>query len=259
MKKIINFLTWQRVSSSEIHFKNLHKESFLLLLYALFYVLLAIFIAYIITQIPLPILGAHDFIQDFWYAGIFKFTFLLIIPIWIFFKVWKYSLHDLLLGLKPNISMVIKGALLIAVGFFLNTKHLAPIASQIPNYQDAPIRLFIGVMLPLFIAGIPEELFFRAMLQTRLEKLWNTPLAILVSGILFTAWHIPSRFFLADGVDGQAGDLISVLVGTGLPVFIVGTFFGWHWSRFRNLPVLILTHWAIDILPSVSSFFGISF
>jgi len=35
-------------------------------------------------------------------------------------------------------------------------------------------------------------------------------------------------------------------------------YFGWHWARYRNLPLLICAHWAIDILPSLSSFFGIS-
>ncbi|MFN3761521.1 MAG: type II CAAX prenyl endopeptidase Rce1 family protein [Algoriphagus aquaeductus] len=96
------------------------------------------------------------------------------------------------------------------------------------------------------------------MLQTRLEKLWNTPIAILVSGLLFTAWHLPSRFLLANGVEGQAGDWVSILLGTGLPVFLVSCFFGWHWARYRNLPLLIGVHWAIDILPSLSSFFGVS-
>jgi membrane protease YdiL (CAAX protease family) len=120
------------------------------------------------------------------------------------------------------------------------------------------LRWMIGILLPLLIAGLPEELFFRGMLQTRLEKRWNTTVAILVSGILFTAWHLPSRFFLASGVEGQAGDLASVILGTGVPVLLVSLFFGWHWARYRNIPLLICTHWAIDILPSLSSFFGIS-
>ncbi len=259
MNNIIASLTWQRVPADAITFKNLQKESIQLLSYAVFYVLVAILSALLIKAFPIPILQAGDFIQDFWYAIVFKLFFLLIIPVWVYFKIWKYSIKDLLLGLQAKRSVIFKGTLLILLGFFLNTKHIQPILLEIPNFSDTGIRLIIGILLPLFIAGIPEELFFRGLLQTRLEKLTHPILAIFISGILFTAWHIPSRFFLANGVDGTAGDLPSVLVGTGIPVFIVGTFFGWHWMRYRNLPLLILVHWAIDILPSVSSFFRISY
>jgi membrane protease YdiL (CAAX protease family) len=151
------------------------------------------------------------------------------------------------------------GATLIALGFLLNVGHLPGIAAKIPEFTDSNLRLTIGIVLPFIIAGLPEELFFRGFLQTRLEKLWNAPVAIFVSGVLFTAWHLPSRYFLASGIEGSAGDLSSVLLGTGVPVFVVSVFFGWHWARYRNLPLLILVHWAIDILPSLNSFFKIQF
>lgn len=259
MNKFLSKLTWQRVPASVIPIKNLKRETTLSFGYSLVYILIAIGIGIAVKNYPMPILQAHGFIQDFWYAMVFKLLFLLLIPLGVFFLLWNYTLDDLLLGLRFKPSMMIKGSLLVLLGFFLNTKHLAPISEQIPLFQDASLRLLIGILLPLFIAGIPEELFFRGILQTRLEKLLNAPIAIIITGILFTAWHIPSRFFLASGVDGNAGDLNSVLVGTGIPVFVVGTFFGWHWSRYRNLPLLILVHWAIDILPSISSFFQISF
>lgn len=257
MKKLLASLKWQRISAKEIDFQNLDQESRFLILYSIFYVLLAIGIGQLILDFPLPILNAKDFIQDFWYAVVFKFTFLLLLPSLIFFTRWKYGFQDLLFGLKPNTGMMVKGAFLVLMGFLMNTRHISRIAEAMPNFEDSELRLLLGTILPLLIAGLPEELFFRGMLQTRLEKLWNTPLAILVSGLLFTAWHLPSRFFLANGVEGQAGDLISVLIGTGIPVFLVSCFFGWHWARYRNLPLLILVHWAIDILPSLSSFFGL--
>lgn len=255
---MLTFFTWQRVKAEEIPFKNLKSESQLLIGYSVFYIMLAFVFGMLILHFPLPILGAKDFIQDAWYAVVFKFAFLLLIPSIFFFQIWKYKIHDLLLGLKPTGAMLIKGALLISVGFFLNTRHIPRIAEAMSSFEDSELRFFLGILFPLLIAGLPEELFFRGMLQTRLEKRWNTPLAILVSGLLFTAWHLPSRFLLANGVEGQAGDLASVLLGTGLPVFVISCFFGWHWARYRNLPVLILAHWAVDILPSLSSFFGVS-
>lgn len=257
MKKVLAFFAWQRVPAKEIRFKKLKQETQFLLSYSIFYILLAFLIAWAILWYPMPILMSVDFIQDFWYAIVFKLVFLLILPAWVYFHIWKYSFQDLLLGINWTGARVIKGILLIAFGFFLNAGHIAPISEKMGEFSDAPIRLLLGIILPFFIAGLPEELFFRGYLQTRLEKITNPMFAILVSGVLFTAWHLPTRFFLAHGVEGQAGDFSSILVGTGGPVMIISIFFGWHWARFRNLPLLILVHWAIDILPSLSSFFQI--
>lgn len=258
MKTKFTFFGWQRVKAEAIPFKNLNSESRVLILYSIFYIFLAFVCGKLILHFPMPILGAKDFIQDVWYAVVFKFAFLLLIPSILFFSIWKYKIQDLVLGLKPTGAMLMKGALLISVGFFLNTRHIPRIAESMSSFEDSELRFFLGIVFPLLIAGLPEEFFFRGMLQTRLEKRWNTTLAILVSGLLFTAWHLPSRFLLANGVEGQAGDLASVLLGTGVPVFVISCFFGWHWARYRNLPVLILAHWAVDLLPSLSSFFGVS-
>jgi hypothetical protein len=81
--------------------------------------------------------------------------------------------------------------------------------------------------------------------------------AIVATAVLFTAWHLPTRYLLASGVDGTAGDLPSVLTGTGLPTLVVGLLFGWAWDRWRNLPALVAMHWGIDLLPSVASFLRI--
>jgi len=259
MKGISAFLTWQRVPAQGIEFKDLRTESLFFLRYAVFYVLLAILIGWLIVKMPLPILGAGEFVQDFWYAIVFKIFFLLLIPAIVYFRIWCYSAQDLLLGINPTTWGWIKGAALIVLGFLLNARHLSGILDQLPEFADANLRLALGIVLPFFIAGLPEELFFRGYLQTRLERLWNAPVAILASAVLFTAWHLPSRYFLASGIEGNAGDLTSLLLGTGVPVFLVSLFFGWHWARYRNLPLLILVHWAIDILPSLSSFFQIKF
>jgi membrane protease YdiL (CAAX protease family) len=113
--------------------------------------------------------------------------------------------------------------------------------------------------MPLFTAALPEELFFRGYLQTRLEKKWNRISAALVATLLFTAWHLPSRYLLSTGVEGQAGDWVNVILNTGAPVFIIGFIFALHWSRYRNIILLILTHWAVDVLPALSSYFKIPF
>jgi uncharacterized protein len=254
-----NFIRWQRVPAGLIRFRALETETFFLLTYAVLYIFSGYVIGLIILRFPLPIMGATQFNQDIWYSVLFKIVLLLIIPSAIYFLSWKYTINDLLLGIKPTIGNITATILMVTAGFFLNATHLQLIRDHLHSFPDALLRMALGIIMPLFTAALPEELFFRGFLQTRLEKSWGRIMAILVTVILFTAWHLPSRYLLSSGIEGQAGDFAQVLLHTGLPVFIIGLIFAAHWSRYRNIILLILTHWAIDILPSVSSYFKISF
>lgn len=124
---------------------------------------------------------------------------------------------------------------------------------------ELAIRLAAGLILPFLIAGFPEEFVYRGILQTRLEKVGGRFAAISISVMLFTAWHIPTRYLLAQGVEGSAGDLSSVVLGTGVPVAIVGLVFALLWDRYRNLPALIAAHWGVDVLPALIAFLGIDY
>ena len=259
LKSVRKFLNWQRVPANQIHFRHPEKETAVLLGYAVFYIFSGYLIGLIILRHPIPVLGATQFNQDFWYSFVFKILLLLVVPSIIYFIVWKYDSRDLLLGIRPTPGNIMATLVMVTLGFFLNASHLQLIQQNIPHFPDAVFRMTLGVIMPLFTAALPEELFFRGYLQTRLEKRWGRGIAVLISAILFTAWHLPSRYLLSDGIEGQAGNFADVLLHTGVPVFIIGVVFGFHWSRFRNIILLILTHWAIDILPSVSSYFKIRF
>jgi membrane protease YdiL (CAAX protease family) len=245
--------------AGSIAFKNIEKETSFLLGYAVFYIFSGYLIGLIIRHYPLPLIGATQFNQDLWYSFVFKIFLLLVLPCAMYFVAWKYTLGDLLLGIKPSPRNLVATIVMVTMGFFLNASHLEALRNSIHTFPDAPLRMVLGVMMPLFTAAIPEELFFRGFLQTRLEKKWGRLLAILFSVILFTAWHLPSRYLLSKGIEGQAGDWGQVILHTGLPVFIIGIILAIHWSRYRNIVLLILTHWAIDILPSVSSYFKINY
>ncbi len=250
-------MTFQKVPAETIPFKSFEKETNFLMVYAVLYVAFGYAIGLIIQTFPLPILGATKFNQDIWYSGVFKIFGLLLLPSWIFFKKWGYAVKDILFGWKPTFRNVLWLIAFYTIGFFVNASHLGGIKEAMPQFPDATFRLAVGVIMPLLTAGIPEELFYRCFFQTRLEKKWNRIIAILVATLLFTAWHLPSRFLLSTGVEGEAGDFLSVILGTGLPVFIAGLFFAFHWDRYRNLPVLMALHWGIDTLPSLSSYFRI--
>lgn len=263
MKSILltftRWILWQRVPAREIEFKALNQETVLLLRYSIFYIIAGYVLGLVIAYFPAPMLGATQFNQDLWYSGVFKILLLLIIPGYIYFIRWNYQIKNLTLGLRPTLMTFLATAFMVVLGFFLNASHLKPLENTVDTFPDASLRLAMGIIMPLFTAALPEELFFRGYLQTRLEKKWNRVSAALVATLLFTAWHLPSRYLLSRGIEGQAGDMGQVILQTGIPVFIIGFIFAMHWSRYRNIILLILTHWAVDILPALSSYFKIPF
>jgi uncharacterized protein len=259
--RFYGWIRWQRTSVEALRIKEPKKETAVALGYTTFYIVAAWGVGNLIKRSPLPILGSADFITDAWYALVFKIGLLLVVPsVWFFAR--EYRVKDLLLEWKPDLRSIRTIVIAYAVGFSLNLFHgdlnLAKAASQFSS-SDLVLRVATGIVLPLLMAGIPEEVVFRGILQTRLEKMMGRLSAIGITAVMFTAWHLPSRFLLAKGVEGTAGDLGSVLIGTGIPVFIVGLVFGLLWDRYRNLLPLIVAHWGIDTLPTIFSLLRIYF
>lgn len=259
-RHFLNWLTWQRLSVSRIPLRQPKRELVVLLAYACFYVALGYPTGLLIKSHPFPLMGASYFTQDAWYVFLFKIGGLLIVPL-IIFRRWGYRARDLLLDWRWNARAVTITVLAFLVGVVVNAQRFVEVGGASAQFArgDFWLRVAIGVIVVLFTAGLPEEIFFRGLLQTRLEALAGRFPAIMVSNLLFAAWHLPSRFLLATGAEGKAGDFASVLLGTGLPVFIVGVLFGWFWDRYRGLVPLVAAHWGVDVLPSVSSMLRLPF
>jgi len=244
----------QRVSADRITIRELPRELTALLAYALGYIALAAAIPWLIEHYPMRLWGASDYLQDFWYAVVFKIAFLLLVPLAAYLRR-GYGLTDLLLGWRPAPSAVLAVLACFAGGALLNVDRAGGIGRALDAFPapEGLGRLAAGAALALLMAGLPEELFYRAILQTRLEKAAGRATAVMVTALLFTAWHIPPRLALSHGVEGEAGDIGSVLLGTGVPVLVVAIAFGLAWDRWRNLPALVAAHWGIDLLPIVGS------
>jgi len=251
---LLNVLTRQRVPTSALIFHNLKRETRWLIGFAILFVGASAATGNAILHWPMPLWGATDFLQDIWYVVGFKFALLLTLPL-IVYRRWGYRFGDLLYGwhLTPRSATVL--VLSYALGFLINAGRLTEMREAwglLPT-SEALARAAIGFVLPFLMAGVPEEVVYRGMLQTRLEATGGRILAIVISVALFTAWHIPTRYMLAHSVEGQAGDLGSVLMGTGLPVGIVGLILALAWDRWRNLPALIAIHAGIDTIPILCS------
>lgn len=221
-------------------------------IYSLFYIFIVAIFSVVIMHFPMPILGASSFTEDVWYVVFIKIVFLLFIPLFIYRKL-GHKISDIFkIEFNWKICMAVIGCMLL--GSLLNSSYLAEINRIVANGDMMTwIKFSVGLLLPLVQAAIPEEIFYRYILQTRLEKVFGSIFGIFLSSLLFASFHFPSRYLLASGVEGSAGDIYSIFTGTILPVFVLGIILGYLWKKFRNVWILIALHYGIDILPSIAS------
>jgi len=252
-----SWLTKQRIPAAQIRVIDLHREVPLLLGWSLVYVVLSGCTAQLIRRWPLPVLGSSDFLLDYWYVLFFKVSCLLLLPLLAYWKL-GYRLSDIapqgLTARDYTWSLVA-----FTAGCGINSGYLPDVVHRVRESAagNVSMPIAIAILIAFFNAALPEEFFFRYWLQTRLEQRFGRVVAIIGAALLFTAWHIPSRYVLASGGEGRAGDLGSVLVGTGIPVLLIGLIFGVLWDRHRRLLPLIALHWGIDTLPLTGAILGL--
>ncbi|WP_340685641.1 CPBP family intramembrane glutamic endopeptidase [Amycolatopsis coloradensis] len=119
---------------------------------------------------------------------------------------------------------------------------LGPLAPPLPTAEDYPdpVYLAVGATLTFFTANVLEEVFFRGMLQTRLEALFGRWPGILLSALLFAWLHLPTH--------GQGSLPLTLGAIVAFQGFF-GLFAGYLWSRYRNLWAPIAAHTAMNTLP----------
>ena len=116
--------------------------------------------------------------------------------------------------------------LLPKLGFKVQT---SPLLKEMLAYMQAHPLVLI---LTCITAGVVEELIFRGYLIPRLNILFkNGYLAVILSALIFALAHM------------GYGTFVNMLVP-----FLIGLIFGAYYQKYRNLKVLILCHFLIDLL-----------
>src|SRR6478672_2131901 len=123
-------------------------------------------------------------------------------------------------------------------------------------------QLIVGLPLCfiwLFVeAGLVEEFFFRALVQSQLAAAFKSEVSgVVLMSLIFGLAHVPGFIFRHAGeVEGLgphpgAFDAIAYSI---VVLAVSGVTFGVVWARTKNLLALMLIHAAGDLLPNFASF-----
>jgi membrane protease YdiL (CAAX protease family) len=151
-------------------------------------------------------------------------------------KIFNYDFSSLGLDLKEFFKGLPKTLILCAIiGVFLvPTVFNENIANRHTNALGGSIVYIIVFAIVFILTAIPEEFFFRALLQTRIEKVTNSPITgIIIASLVFAAYHIPYRLLSSNSLTyGSIGYTIFSVLSQQ---FLMGIFLGIWWKKTRNV------------------------
>lgn len=149
------------------------------------------------------------------------------------FLLWeekKYSFLVIFISVIAIVGLVMLTNFLpwILRGLGLQKEHSKLLESMLAYFETRPLLLIANCAA----AGIVEELIFRGYLIPRLKKLFgNGSWAVIASSVLFAAGHF------------KYGTISNVIVPLA-----IGLIFGFYYLKYRNLKVLIITHFFVDLV-----------
>ncbi|MFC7328421.1 CPBP family intramembrane glutamic endopeptidase [Marinactinospora rubrisoli] len=141
--------------------------------------------------------------------------------------------------LGVRISESWRWAGVVAVAAYLYMAVYVPWTSPLPTPYALPsgYPLWARVLLTFADSVVLGEIFYRAVLQTRLELLLGRWPGILLSGLIYG---------VSSGIGAHAYPAWWVTVAMGIAVQgVAALLLGYLWSRYRNLWMNILLHTCI--------------
>jgi membrane protease YdiL (CAAX protease family) len=163
--------------------------------------------------------------------------------------------------MRLPLRMSRRDAAIVAALFVMMTTFQFAFGSGIRKIAETDLRggalaiAFIASFVWMSIeAGVVEEVAFRALLQTRLEQATHSAAGgIVISALLFALIHAPGLYLRTAGT-GESFTSPSLLFAIGYAITVlspIGLFFGYLWSRTRNILVVVLVHGAVDAIPHI--------
>jgi hypothetical protein len=169
------------------------------------------------------------------YPGLAAFPKLFIVDVALYLYVVVRRLAGVGYSLLPGLDAVARGLkewiyflpFGIGIGLVTGFIHFHP---RLPSATQVSAELLVTF---LWIA-IPEELFFRGILQNLFETRWGRRPALLCTAVLFGLAHFNK---------GAAFNWRYVLLAA-----VAGVFYGRAWRSRRQLLASAVTHTAVDVV-----------
>ena len=105
-----------------------------------------------------------------------------------------------------------------------------------------------GIVIPLLLAPVIEELGWRGYGVDSLRAYFNLFTTSMLFGLLWAVWHLPA-FFLKGYYQNQLWHLgIIYVVNFFVSVFVVGILMNWiYYKTGRSIPAIILFHSILNL------------
>ena len=180
------------------------------------------------------------FFESAWpYPGISGMSKLMLVDVALYGYLVIRKLDGVGYDLKPKFVDAAIGVreflffapLAIALGLGLHFLHW--------HWRVPSLAMLVGgwAFTFLFIA-IPEELFFRGLVQNLLERKWGRRISLAITSVLFGLAHFNKRLGPATG----GFNWRYVVLAT-----IAGIFYGRAWRSRRRLMASAITHTTVDV------------
>lgn len=128
------------------------------------------------------------------------------------------------------------------------------------GYASARKALLAAFVLIPLQTVLPEELAFRGILHSSLERLGGIRTVLIAGSLLFGLWHVASSLNLTSGNEGLTTMLGSGTVaqwaGIGLAVIatsLAGVAFTWLRHRSNSILAPIGLHWAFNAFGALAA------
>jgi membrane protease YdiL (CAAX protease family) len=187
------------------------------------------------------------------------------IPFVLFRATFGYRWRDFGLqfaGLRALGANHLPVVLILSTAILLFQFFLGGGAAPIRRGEFHATQLVIGLPLCfawLFIeAGLVEEFFFRALLQTRIATWYRSEVTgVALMALFFGLAHAPGFILRHAGLEEAIGANPSPADSIAYAIAVLsvgGIFFGIVWARTKNLFAVMIIHAATDLLPNFAQF-----
>jgi uncharacterized protein len=194
-----------------------------------------------------------------------KLLVFVVIPFAIFRFGFGYRIRDFGIqcdGLRALVRSHLPVVLAVGGAFLVFQYFLSGGGAAFRRGHFTVYQLLLGLPLCfiwLFIeAGLIEEFFFRALIQSRLAAAFKSEVSgIVLMSLIFGLAHAPGFIFRHGGEVEGLGSNPSALDAVAYSIVVLaisGVTFGVIWARTKNLFAVMVIHAAGDLLPNFAGF-----